>query len=168
MRVRTAAAFLGTAGSLALLLSFRTPDSSAPPGSVVAAGAPPETRSIRPRGTDAATTKVPNSAGTPSAGPAQSSVPAHADGSVKGPVVATRYGNVQVEVDASAGRITNIVALQLPSDRRRSAEISTYAEPILHAEVLQAQSARIDIVSGATYTSEAYAQSLQAALDGHA
>jgi len=83
-------------------------------------------------------------------------------------VVPTRYGNVQVEVDTSAGRITNIVALQLPSDRRRSAEISSYAEPILHDEVIQAQSARIDTVSGATYTSDAYAQSLQAVLDGHA
>ena len=87
---------------------------------------------------------------------------------MKGPAVPTRYGDVQVEVDTSAGRITNVVAVRLPSDRSRSAEISTYAAPILHDEVIQAQSAQIDVVSGATYTSEAYAQSLQAALDGHA
>jgi uncharacterized protein with FMN-binding domain len=86
---------------------------------------------------------------------------------VKGPVVPTRYGDVQVEVEESAGRIADVVALQLPSDRRRSAEISNYAAPILHDEALQAQNAQIDVVSGATYTSDAYAQSLQAALDGH-
>jgi uncharacterized protein with FMN-binding domain len=82
--------------------------------------------------------------------------------------VATRYGDVQVEVTSSAGRITDVAALKLPSDRRRSAEISSYVAPILHNEAMQTQSARIDVVSGATYTSEAYAQSLQAALDGHA
>ena len=168
MRVRTAAALLGTAGSLALLLSFKTPDSTAPAGSVVTAGAPPAGRSVRPGGTAAAPATVPDAVGTPSANPSPSSPQAQADGLVKGPVVPTRYGNVQVEVDTSAGRITNIVALQLPSDRRRSAEISSYAEPILHDEVIQAQSARIDTVSGATYTSDAYAQSLQAVLDGHA
>ena len=81
--------------------------------------------------------------------------------------MSTRYGNVQVEVDLAGGRITDVVALQLPSDRRQSAEISNYVAPILHDEALQAQTAQIDVVSGATYTSEAYAQSLQAALDGH-
>ena len=158
MRVRTAAALLGTAGSLALLLSFRTPESTTPPGPAAGAGAPPQTRSVQPGGLVPAPATVPTASGTG----------APADGSVKGPVVPTRYGDVQVEVDASAGRITNVVALHLPSDRRRSAEISNYAAPILHDEVIQAQSAQIDVVSGATYTSEAYAQSLQAALDGHA
>jgi uncharacterized protein with FMN-binding domain len=94
-------------------------------------------------------------------------VGASANTGVKGSVVSTRYGNVQVQVDTSGGRITDVVAVELPSDRRRSAEISSYAAPILHDEALQAQSAQIDIVSGATYTSEAYARSLQAALDGH-
>jgi uncharacterized protein with FMN-binding domain len=56
-------------------------------------------------------------------------------------------------------------ALALPNDRPRSQFISAQAEPLLRSEALSAQSARIDIVSGATYTSEGYAQSLQAALD---
>ncbi len=81
--------------------------------------------------------------------------------------MSTQFGDIQVEVDTSAGRITDVISLQLPNDRRRSAEISNYVEPILHDEAIRAQSAQIDIVSGATYTSEAYAESLQAALDGH-
>jgi len=64
-----------------------------------------------------------------------------------------------------AGRITYVQFLLLPFDRRRSAEISQYAAPRLHDEVLQVQSAQIDSLSGATYTSDAYAQSVQSALD---
>ena len=56
-------------------------------------------------------------------------------------------------------------ALETPTDRSRSASISSQAAPILREEALQAQDANIDIVSGATYTSEGYAESLQAALD---
>ncbi len=65
----------------------------------------------------------------------------------------------------SGGKIADVEALQLPSDRARSAAISQYAEPVLRTEALQAQSAQIDLISGATYTSDAYAQSLQAAID---
>ncbi len=75
------------------------------------------------------------------------------------------YGTVQVQVSLSGGRITNIVALQMPNSHQRSIEISQGAEPILRQEALQAQSAQIDVVSGATFTSDAYSQSLQAALD---
>jgi uncharacterized protein with FMN-binding domain len=64
----------------------------------------------------------------------------------------------------ASGKVADVVALQLPTGRR-SGQISSYAAPILHDEALQAQSASIDTVSGATYTSDAYAQSLQAALD---
>ena len=76
-----------------------------------------------------------------------------------------KFGDVQVRVTLDNGRITDVQPLKMPSDRRRSAEITQAATPILHDEVLQAQSAVIDLVSGATYTSDAYAQSLQAALD---
>jgi uncharacterized protein with FMN-binding domain len=71
---------------------------------------------------------------------------------------------VEVQITVSGGKVTDVVALQLPSGGR-SGRISSYAEPSLHSEALSAQSAQIDGVSGATYTSEAYAQSLQAALD---
>ena len=61
-------------------------------------------------------------------------------------------------------RPVKIEAVELPTGGR-SGEISAYAEPILASEALTAQSANIDIVSGATYTSEAYTRSLQSALD---
>ncbi len=83
---------------------------------------------------------------------------------VTGPTVSTRFGPVQVRIEVSGGTITDIVALQLPSGGR-SGRISDIAEPMLHDEALAAQSAAIDGVSGATYTSRAYEQSLQAALD---
>jgi uncharacterized protein with FMN-binding domain len=88
------------------------------------------------------------------------------DGSWTGSdVFAGQYGDVQVRLTISGGRITDVVALRMPSDRARSAQISQYAGPQLRSEVLQAQSAQIDAVSGATYTSDAYAGSVQAALD---
>jgi uncharacterized protein with FMN-binding domain len=81
-----------------------------------------------------------------------------------GAVISTRYGDVEVQVTIANGKITAVTAIELPSGGR-SGQISAAAEPILASEALTAQSANIDIVSGATYTSEAYAQSLQAALD---
>ncbi len=84
---------------------------------------------------------------------------------IDGDPVDNQYGTVQVEVTLQGKQIVGVTALQLPSDRRHSAEISQQAGPILQQEALQAQSAQIDIVSGATYTSTSYAQSLQSALD---
>jgi uncharacterized protein with FMN-binding domain len=82
-----------------------------------------------------------------------------------GQVMRTQFGDTQVQVTIDGGRITDVIAVQLPYDRQRSAQISQIVEPMLHDEALQAQSAQIDLISGATYTSEAYAQSLQSALD---
>jgi uncharacterized protein with FMN-binding domain len=154
MHVRTAAALLGTAGSLALLLSFKTPSTVGTTNRPAAGAAPPASTS-------------PETSALSAAAPA-AQAPSAGSKTTDGPTVSTRYGPVQVQVDTSGGRITDVVALKLPSDRSRSAEISDYAGPILHDEVVQAQSAKIDVVSGATYTSEAYAKSLQAVLDGHA
>jgi len=83
---------------------------------------------------------------------------------ITGPTIETLFGPVQVQIALSGGKILDVQALQLPSDRSRSARISQYAAPILRSEAIQAQSARVDIVSGATYTSRAYAQSLASAL----
>ncbi|MDQ6917741.1 MAG: FMN-binding protein [Candidatus Dormibacteraeota bacterium] len=85
-------------------------------------------------------------------------------GTFTGADVPNRFGDVQVRVVISNGRITDLQAVQLPADRSRSAYISQVAGPMLRTEVLQAQSARIDIVSGATYTSQSYAQSVESAL----
>jgi uncharacterized protein with FMN-binding domain len=84
---------------------------------------------------------------------------------VAGAAVMTPYGPVQVQVKVRGTRIVSISTLALPFDRSRSQEISQVAGPLLRSEALKAQSARIDVVSGATYTSEGYAQSLQSALD---
>jgi uncharacterized protein with FMN-binding domain len=80
-------------------------------------------------------------------------------------MVDTQYGPVQVQITLVGNRIANVNAIQLPSDRSRSIEISQYAAPILRQEALTAQSAQIDVVSGASYTSQGYADSLQSALD---
>jgi uncharacterized protein with FMN-binding domain len=82
-----------------------------------------------------------------------------------GPAVATMFGPVQVRVDLIGAHISDVQAVQLPSDFALSQQISAAAGPILRQEALKAQSAKIDTVSGATYTSQGYRQSLQAALD---
>lgn len=82
-----------------------------------------------------------------------------------GPVVRNEYGPVQVRVTVRGPQIVDVAALQLPSAEERSREISSRAAPLLRQRVLQAQSAQIDAVSGATFTSGSYVQSLQAALD---
>jgi uncharacterized protein with FMN-binding domain len=84
---------------------------------------------------------------------------------VTGALVQTPYGNVQVRVTVHGNRITNIVAVHLTDSSNTSVQISAGAEPTLRSEALSAQSAHIDLVSGATYTSEGYKTSLQAALD---
>lgn len=81
-----------------------------------------------------------------------------------GPVEDTRYGPVEVQVTVSNGSIVDVQAVELPSGGRSGA-ISRYVAPILRQQALSAKSASIDGVSGATYTSSAYAASLQAALD---
>jgi uncharacterized protein with FMN-binding domain len=87
---------------------------------------------------------------------------------VDGLVVPTPFGPIQVRLHAAGTRISDVTILRVPNDRRRSTEINNYATPLLREEVLQAQSADVDVVSGATYTSYAYARSLQAALDAAA
>ncbi|MGA5040611.1 FMN-binding protein [Streptomyces capoamus] len=82
-----------------------------------------------------------------------------------GDSVRTRWGPVRVRVTVRDGRLTDVTAVAYPTDNPRDQEINGYALPQLRREALAAQSARIDSVSGATYTSEGYRQSLQSALD---
>ena len=77
----------------------------------------------------------------------------------------TRYGTVQVKVTIRSHTITDVSFVQLTSDDPRSEEINSQAGPMLLQQTLSAQSAQIDGVSGATYTTEGYEQSLQSALD---
>ena len=139
-----------TAIALVLLISFHTPTDAVAPGS--------GTSTI-----DRGTTGQPGTTG----GSAGSTGTATQSGTrtVDGPVVQTRFGPVQVEVTLDGSTITSISAIQLPGGDPRSTQISDRAEPTLRSQALQAQSANIDGVSGATFTSAAYARSLQAALD---
>jgi uncharacterized protein with FMN-binding domain len=86
-------------------------------------------------------------------------------GTYTGDEVSTEWGIVQVEVIVQGGKITSANAVQVPDGNHRDQEINAYAVPVLNQEVLAAQDAGIDTVSGATVTSDGYIQSLQSALD---
>ncbi len=86
------------------------------------------------------------------------------DGQYTGSVADAYYGNVQVRVTVLDGRIADVVFLDYPHDRRTSIQINNYAMPYLKQEAIQAQSAQVDIVSGATATSGAFRESLASAL----
>lgn len=76
-----------------------------------------------------------------------------------------KRGPVQVQITVANGQISNVVALQTPTADRKSSPINQRATPTLASEALSAQSASIDAVSGATYTSDGYKTSLQSAID---
>ncbi len=86
------------------------------------------------------------------------------DGTYTGSVADAFYGNVQIQVVIGGGRITDVVFLQYPNDRSTSIAINTQAMPYLKQEAIQAQSAQVDIVSGASDTSQAFQASLASAL----
>lgn len=169
MPKRAVAAIVVTAIALVLLFSFKTPAESAAalggPGLVSLA----PTASIEPGAVGdvpAGSSPAPIATKTPSSGatPAPTKAAGKGSGTFTGSVVSEPFGEVQVRITMAAGKITDVTALQLPS-HGRSGFISQSVAPILQGEALSAQSANIDIVSGATYTSEAYAQSLQSAID---
>jgi uncharacterized protein with FMN-binding domain len=84
---------------------------------------------------------------------------------VTGTVAQTQWGPVQVQVTVEDGKVTDVSVPQYPDGNPRDQQINAYAVPILIRETLDAQSADIDMVSGATVTSDGYRRSLQAALD---
>lgn len=86
------------------------------------------------------------------------------DGSYTGSVDDAQWGFVQVKAVITNGKITDVQFLQYPNDRNRSIDINSYADPQLSSEAIQAQSANVDIVTGATDSSEAFIQSLSDAL----
>jgi uncharacterized protein with FMN-binding domain len=155
MPTRAAVAIVATAIAVVLLFSFKTPAQARPrtPAADVSQASPTPSASPSPSDSSAPT-PTPTNPG-----------PTYKDGTYTGQDFQNQFGDTQVKVTISGGRITAVQALQLPYDRQRSAEISQYAAPQLHDEVLQAQSAQIDSLSGATYTSDSYAQSVQSALD---
>lgn len=86
------------------------------------------------------------------------------DGTYIGSVADATWGNIQVKAVIQNGKITSVQFLQYPNDRNRSIMINSYADPQLSSEAIQAQSANVDIVTGATDSSQAFIQSLSDAL----
>ncbi|MBA3946784.1 MAG: FMN-binding protein [Herpetosiphonaceae bacterium] len=87
------------------------------------------------------------------------------DGEYTGSVADAYYGNLQVKAVIQKGKIANVEFLDYPHDRRTSQRINSQAMPYLQEEAIQVQNANVDIISGATLTSQAFVESLQAALN---
>ncbi|NGO45563.1 FMN-binding protein [Streptomyces ureilyticus] len=136
--------------------SSKTPEKQRAPSSASASASPSASASRSVPATPAKTSSA-SAPRTTSAAPTTRTV--------TGATAQTKYGPVQVRITLSGDRITRASAVQSPSSPPRSEEISSTASPKLNQETLEAQSADIDTVSGATYTSEGYKQSLQSALD---
>jgi len=106
--------------------------------------------------------RVPSS--PPTVAPVATPQGRYKNGTYTGSVADAFYGNIQVQVTISGGQITDVQFLQYPSDRRTSIEINSQAMPLLRQEAIQAQSAQVAGVSGATASSQAFIQSLGSAL----
>ena len=146
---RIVLAFMSTLTVVVLLFGYHTStSSSAADGTVVAAPAVGGTVS---GGTD--------TSGTTDSGTASSST------TVTGDAASTRWGPVQVQLTVTDGTITDVEVVEYPSDNGKDQQINARALPVLVQETLDAQSADIDMVSGATVTSDGYVESLQSALD---
>ncbi len=161
--MRRAVIVLGTtAAGLAALLSFKTHSLAAP---VPSAPAP---STGMPQATASGTGPVPwvpPPARRLRATPKSSATAPAAARTVTGTVASTQYGPMQVQVTLAGTKITKVTVLQRTDDGAESDQIDANAIPKLTSETLAAQSARIDTVSGASYTSSGYIQSLQSALD---
>ena len=117
---------------------------------------------------DSSSSASSSSAAPSSAAPSSAAAPsstATAPSTVTGTVAQTRWGPVQVQLTVASGKIAHVAVIQYPNGNGRDEEINARALPILIQETLDDQSAQIDMVSGATVTSDGYLQSLQSALD---
>lgn len=148
---------IGTVAGLVSLLSFKTAQPQTAAGPLPSAGL-----SATTPGSSA--TSSPTSTPSPSASGGTHAATAAAR-SYLGTAVTTQYGIVQVRVTVAKSRITDIAFVKLTAFDDRSQQINSDAAPRLLNEALAAQSAHIDTVSGASYTSAGYVQSLQSALD---
>src|SRR3954452_3713773 len=147
-------AIVSTVAALVLVLSFKTHSPSAvatPPAAVSSSGTSADTSSSGS-----------SSSGSPSSSKKSTSASSK---SYTGDAAMTRYGPVQVQITVKSGAATSVAATDHPMNDPRDAQINSYAIPQLNAEAASAGDANIDMVSGATYTSEGYLSSLQSALD---
>jgi len=165
--LRAVLTLTGTAAGLAALLTFKSHPAT------IAAAAPP----AAPTATSGATSSpAPTSASKSHPAAGKSATPsksqaavgnsqAAAARTVTGAVANTQYGPMQIQLTLTGQKITNVTVLQRTNDGSESDEIDSNAIPKLTSETLAAQSAQINAVSGASYTSMGYIQSLQSALD---
>ena len=160
-----------TTGGLSAYFAYVDGSSSVSAGGVPTSADAATNAAIAPTATTAAAAATAaGSSGVGTAGAATTMATTNgstglADGTFVGETATNRWGPVQVQVTISNGEVTDVTALQTPDSKRKSVQINDYATPILRQEALTAQTAEIDTVSGATYTSVGYAQSLQSALD---
>lgn len=126
-------------------------------------GSAPSTSSPPSSAPSSAKSSAPSSA--PAAPKSSAPAPAATTKTVTGDAADTRYGPVQLAVTFNGKKITQIQVLEYPTETGRDQEINSYAIPQLNQQAMSAQSANIDGVSGATYTSQGYQQSLQSAID---
>ena len=159
---RGAVALSLTALALVLLGNFKTPDASgvALASTVAAPGGAPAGAT-----TPTSTSTTSGTAASAGTGGTSTTTVSSATATYTGTAIQTRYGAVQVQVTISSGKITGVTTLLAPSGVPHSSSISAAATPVLASEALTAQSAKIDTVSGATFTSHGYLASLQSALD---
>jgi uncharacterized protein with FMN-binding domain len=156
-----------TAAGLATVLGFHTQkmNSNVLSGLSGASGAgTTPTSSPSGAGSGTSTTTAAGSSTTPGS-TSTSTTTAAGTRTALGADVQYRYGELELQVTATGGRITNVQPAIDTAFDPRSSQVNSYAEPLLQSQTLQAQNANINGVSGATFTSQAYVQSLQAALD---
>ena len=158
---RVVLALGGTVAGLVMLLSFRSHMASTASAGVAAGSGG--------TGTSPGSGSAAGSGSSAASGAAAASAPVSAGSgtgtAVTGDAIATPYGPTQVQVTLNAGKIVKVTVLQHTDDGTNSEMIDGHALPLLDNETLTAQSAKIDAVSGASYTSAGYIKSLQSALD---
>lgn len=163
---RIVLASAATVSGMVLLLSLK-PHTT--PGVALAAPAPSSSAGASAGSGDASgssgSTGSGGSGGSSGSGRGSSGSAGTGTKTVTGGSVQTRYGPVQVRITVQNGKLTDVKAVTYPQENPRDQEINGYAVPQLNRETLAAQSAHIDAVSGATYTSQGYQRSLQSALD---
>lgn len=158
---------LATLSGLVLLFSYRTSLGEAVPMDVQPAQAAPSVATPHSAATPSAST-TPTASASASASPSGAAPAATSgltDGTFTGSATSTRYGPVQVQITVTGGKIVDVQAVEYPTDNSRDRQINERAIPQLVSETLNAQSADIHFVSGATYTSQGYLDSLQSAID---
>ena len=164
--IKSIAALALTGAGSALVLGFRTTggDVTLPVANDGPAGGSAASSSSGSTSTSGSGTSSGSSSGSGSSSAGSGSTGKYADGTWTGAQVDEPWGPFEVQVVISGGTITSVSVVESPGDRH-SSRINSVAVPLLNESTLARQGANIDMVSGATWTSNSYATSLQAALD---